>query len=456
MMWSCSSLAEESQATLSIEVTKEQLSPAEPFVLYANLTEQGNISIEIDDPDDDVVYLRTVETNRSGRAVIQLKAGRNWSAGQYMVYASARTSEGMRADTVHFSLVLPLPNRYPDFTVGSSDIWLSCVGDGKNVSLEHGGGTLNWTEDSTEQVFVNVRIKNTGDIRGDGVLTIYMNKRNQSNRVGTQSISLSSDASDVFSFPLSRRFLPEETNDLLVLAFVENVSPKEKNPLDNQMARDFTIIIVTEDDTQDGTITILPETPYVVMVYGSIAGVGLCLFVGGTDIGRYSFFSLLLPLYTRLKKGDVRKEIEDDKFVRGQIYGYIKVHQGTNYTQIKTALDIGNGTLYYHLKVLEREHFIKSKIDGINKRFFLWEEKIFLDGFQPSGLEKKIIHFILEQNERGTVTQTDIKENFAITKQRVSRIVKKLRKKRILKTGKFLQLTDEASLHIDEFLGEEK
>lgn len=100
------------------------------------------------------------------------------------------------------------------------------------------------------------------------------------------------------------------------------------------------------------------------------AGIGATLLglVAFTETGKYKFLallSLLMPLYTRIQKEDVL-----DQFVRGQIYGYIKTNPGVHYNQIRRGIDIKNGTLSYHLRVLEKTELIKSRREGLRYRAF--------------------------------------------------------------------------------------
>ncbi|UCE73038.1 MAG: right-handed parallel beta-helix repeat-containing protein, partial [Methanomassiliicoccales archaeon] len=96
-----------------------------------------------------------------------------------------------------------------------------------------------------------------------------------------------------------------------------------------------------------------------------------------TEYGKYRFLLFILPLYTRLKKGEIL-----DQYTRGKIHGYIIANPGDHYTVIKKKLNLKNGTLAYHLHVLERENFIKSNRDGIYKRFY------------PAGMDKPEIEKI--------------------------------------------------------------
>jgi predicted transcriptional regulator len=96
-----------------------------------------------------------------------------------------------------------------------------------------------------------------------------------------------------------------------------------------------------------------------------------CFFVIGlalSDTSRYKLLALLtlaFPMTIYSNKEDVL-----DQFVRGQIYGYIKTNPGAYYNQIMRELEIKNGTLSYHLYVLEKTGLIKSRKEGYRYRVF--------------------------------------------------------------------------------------
>lgn len=74
--------------------------------------------------------------------------------------------------------------------------------------------------------------------------------------------------------------------------------------------------------------------------------------------------------------GRIKREKILDNFIRGQIYGYIKANPGDHYNSIKEKLDLKNGTFAYHLRILEKEKYIKATNDGLYKRFYPFEMKI--------------------------------------------------------------------------------
>lgn len=99
--------------------------------------------------------------------------------------------------------------------------------------------------------------------------------------------------------------------------------------------------------------------------------VGVALFMGGTEVGLFAFLSGLLPLFVRLKREQVL-----DRFVRGQIFGFIRANPGAHFTAIKENLSVENGVLTYHLSVLMREGLVTAARDGLYRRFYPAHERI--------------------------------------------------------------------------------
>ncbi len=105
---------------------------------------------------------------------------------------------------------------------------------------------------------------------------------------------------------------------------------------------------------------------YLYYMVGILLAIGIIGFLGGTEVGLLAvMWGLLLPLFTRLKRDEVLNQ-----FTRGEIYGFIKANPGVHLTSIKENLDLANGVLAYHLKVLLREEFIVARREGGYKRFY--------------------------------------------------------------------------------------
>jgi predicted transcriptional regulator len=79
----------------------------------------------------------------------------------------------------------------------------------------------------------------------------------------------------------------------------------------------------------------------------------------------------IVPLYVKRNRDKTL-----DNFIRGQIYGFIQANPGTHYNFIKRALNLNNGSLAYHLNVLENENHIFSQTDGVYRRFYPTEARI--------------------------------------------------------------------------------
>ncbi|MEM3341163.1 MAG: winged helix-turn-helix transcriptional regulator, partial [Thermoplasmata archaeon] len=103
----------------------------------------------------------------------------------------------------------------------------------------------------------------------------------------------------------------------------------------------------------------------VILTAGGTLLLGYILLVAAAERYRYSFFFIIAPLYSRISK-----ENAQDNFTRGQILGYLKANPGVHYRKLLEALDIGNGNLTYHLRVLEKEGLIRSRNKGLKKYFF--------------------------------------------------------------------------------------
>jgi predicted transcriptional regulator len=164
----------------------------------------------------------------------------------------------------------------------------------------------------------------------------------------------------------------------------------------------------------------------------TITGIIICIFLSATEIGKYKFFTTLFPLYSRLTHDKIL-----DQFVRGQIYGLIRAQPGIHYSNIKRILKVGNGTLAYHLMVLEKEGFIKAKRSKLHKQFYPTKLSVRFsemdkkypkgeeieDGIKLSDLQEKILELI--KNNPG-ITQADIVSKTDIPKQTVSYNIKNL------------------------------
>jgi len=170
------------------------------------------------------------------------------------------------------------------------------------------------------------------------------------------------------------------------------------------LAEQTQTLTVTSEVSRGGSrIYIDSNTAIIVVSVGTVLG-GLGIFTAGTDLGRYKYFTLLIPLYTRLHGDAVL-----DNFTRGRIYEHIRMNPGEHYRAIKKTLELSNGCLTYHLKVLETENYIKSRTDGMCKRFYPVGMKITKD--QPNNIQELILRKI---SEKPSITQKELAQLIGI------------------------------------------
>jgi len=126
------------------------------------------------------------------------------------------------------------------------------------------------------------------------------------------------------------------------------------------------------------------------MVAIAFAGSSAALLgVVATERGKTAFlFLLFLPLYTRLRHDKV---LEHE--TRGMIRGYIVANPGDHYNSIKEALELPNGTLAYHIQVLQKEMIVRSVKDGKFRRFYPAEMRI-PEGGEPTKIQRVILDLI--------------------------------------------------------------
>jgi DNA-binding MarR family transcriptional regulator len=218
------------------------------------------------------------------------------------------------------------------------------------------------------------------------------------------------------------------------------------SPTEVQEGQNLIFIYVT--DGKDGDVQIFyirvqemdPEpVDNTLLILGAMGAVAITLgaFTGFTEYGRFRFFLyFLVPLYSKLNKEKVLNQ-----FLRGQIYGYIMAYPGENYSSIKKAMGVENGTLTHHLYILEREGFVTSRVDGRNKRFYpsgVTREK----KTKASMIQKAILKMIRQSPK---LTQTEIAEALGTSKQVVNYHIKSLQKVGLLsvaKNGSHLEYED--------------
>ena len=162
---------------------------------------------------------------------------------------------------------------------------------------------------------------------------------------------------------------------------------------------------------------------------GILSLIGVAL----TETGKYKILSLLIlsfPMFTKIQKEDVL-----DHFVRGEIYGYIKANPGAHYNQLMRELNIKNGTLSYHLYILEKTGIIKSRKENYKYRAFYPIDINFPEEerYRLTELQLNIIKLI---NEKKGINQKNISKKLNEKHQTISYNIKVLQKAGIINTNR--------------------
>ncbi len=109
--------------------------------------------------------------------------------------------------------------------------------------------------------------------------------------------------------------------------------------------------------------------------------------------------------------------------------GCIKARPGIDLNTLRAKLDLSNGTAIYHLQVLEREGLLKSRRDGLHRRFYTRGTKVPKNAFYPSDLQARIIELVVRQ---GRISQACIRKELGLGKERLRYHIRKLEKRNMI------------------------
>jgi len=122
--------------------------------------------------------------------------------------------------------------------------------------------------------------------------------------------------------------------------------------------------------------------------------------------------SFIVPLFMRLRGSGVL-----DSFNRGRIYGYISAQPGCSFTALKVALGIGNGTLAYHLMVLEKLELVSSAKAGKMRQFY--PQGVNAPVRRDQSLGKTEAMVLNELITKGPLSTSSLAKALGISRQRV-------------------------------------
>lgn len=111
----------------------------------------------------------------------------------------------------------------------------------------------------------------------------------------------------------------------------------------------------------------------------TLIGLVAVAVVGLTGLGLLvSYQPLQFWLYSMVLSGVRIRVKEAGSDNRRRILGYIRGHPGAHIASIKNGLDLGSGTVSYHLTVLVRSGFVRAEKEGHLVRLFPTYNEIIL------------------------------------------------------------------------------
>jgi DNA-binding MarR family transcriptional regulator len=162
---------------------------------------------------------------------------------------------------------------------------------------------------------------------------------------------------------------------------------------------------------------------WMLLGYGAAGAFGLAGFaLLLTELGRYKFFRLffLVPGFTRVEKDQVLEHS-----TRDELYNFIKTNPGPSFSDLRRSLELSNGNLVHHLRILEMQEYVKSQRDGFRTRFYVRGPKIvatsYLTRTQQQLLDVIAAHPGLTQKDLADLVGLPRQSLFYHTKQLASR-----------------------------------
>lgn len=179
---------------------------------------------------------------------------------------------------------------------------------------------------------------------------------------------------------------------------------------------------------------------------------------GGVVLFDFPWMPVVLTITIALAVGlalfyRISQERALDHFTRGRIYGYIQANPGITYSKVRDTLDLRNGTLAYHLWVLERLGFVRSVRKGRVRQLYLRGMPVSKGSLVLSRLQYAILDLL---KAKGPMTQVEIARHFKISRQRAHYNVKVLRSLSLLamENGGQIELLKEGLEAVEKAGGE--
>jgi len=111
---------------------------------------------------------------------------------------------------------------------------------------------------------------------------------------------------------------------------------------------------------------------------------------------------------------------------RERIFTFIRMNPGCYFSEIKRALRLNNGSLTYHLKILEKRQLVSHKMYGKFKYFFIQGTRVDDDWKDVITRKQEKVYQLIAT--RPGLIQREIIEKSHLKRRTVNRIVSKLQR----------------------------
>ena len=176
-------------------------------------------------------------------------------------------------------------------------------------------------------------------------------------------------------------------------------------------------------DEEEETSTSLPELdPFLLGLIGAGVLLVLSIAILSSEIMRYQILRLLAPLYTRLNREDIQRDILRQT-TRGRLFQFVQDNPGVNFSAVYRENSLGIGNAVYHLSVLQREGYLRSAQQGGRKLFWAKEDYPGLTVASLTSTQAEIIKLL---ETEGPLTRTEIMNRTDIRKTTLHNNLRKL------------------------------
>ena len=193
--------------------------------------------------------------------------------------------------------------------------------------------------------------------------------------------------------------------------------------------------VIPPQEVDDETITITEIALY--GVTSSSILISLLLFVSNTESLRIPLTSASLWMLGLVGK---THETSDGRFQRGRLIGYLTANPGCHFRALMAALNMSNGQITHHLRLLENQELIWRINDGRFVRYYPLNNSLY-PGMNPedlpvpplspdpNSLQGKILTMLDDEHQLGEFpTQAELAKKLAKSQQLISHHLRTLQK----------------------------